>query len=95
MSTGYPWFKCRREPWHALISKAEKPLPKIVALQDLEALESGKIPPTQAELCGRWGWSRGRVRWLLEELRGAKKPTTSQQPKSNQTTTSQQPRYYT
>ena len=91
MSTGYPWFKCRREPWHTLISKAEKPLPKIVALQDLEALESGKIPPTQTDLCQRWGWSRGRVRWLLEELRGAKKPTTSQQPKSNQTTTKQQP----
>ena len=91
MSTGYPWFKCRREPWHTLISKAEKPLPKIVALQDLEALESGKIPPTQTDLCQRWGWSRGRVRWLLEELRGAKKPTTSQQPKNNQTTTKQQP----
>ena len=91
MSTGYPWFKCRREPWHTLISKAEKPLPKIVAPQDLEALESGKIPPTQTDLCQRWGWSRGRVRWLLEELRGAKKPTTSQQPKSNQTTTTQQP----
>ena len=80
---GYPWFKCRREPWHELISKAEKPLSNSVALQDLEALESAKVQPTKAELCRRWGWSRARVRWLL----GGLETTTTPQPHHNHTTT--------
>ena len=88
---GYPWFKCRREPWHELISKAEKPLPNSVALQDLEALESANRLLTSAELCRRWGWSRGRLRWFTEGLKQAQKPTTNQQPDHNQFTTNEQP----
>lgn len=87
MSTGYPWFKCRREPWHELINSAEKPLNRSVALQDLEALKSANIEPTKAELCRRWGWSRSRVRWLLDSL----KPTAIQRLPHSHTTTTAQP----
>ena len=84
---GYPWFKCRREPWHELINSAEKPLNRSVALQDLEALKSANIEPTKAELCRRWGWSRSRVRWLLDSL----KPTAIQRLPHSHTTTTAQP----
>lgn len=84
---GYPWFKCRREPWHELINSAEKPLNRSVALQDLEALKSANIEPTKAELCRRWGWSRSRVRWLLDSL----KPTAIQRLPHSHTATTAQP----
>jgi hypothetical protein len=88
---GYPWFKCRREPWHELINSAEKPLNRSVALQDLEALKSANIEPTKAELCRRWGWSRSQVRWLLEGLKEGEKPTTTPRPFHDHSTTIERP----
>ena len=80
---GYPWFKCRREPWHELINSAEKPLSSVVAEQDLEAIATTGAVLTQAELCLRWGWTRGRVRWLLK----SRKSTTTEQPANSPPTT--------
>jgi hypothetical protein len=90
---GYPWFKCRREPWHELINSAEKPLNRSVALQDLEALKSANIEPTKAELSRRWGWSRSQVRWLLEGLKEGEKLTTTPRPFHDHSTTIERPIY--
>ena len=88
---GYPWFKCRREPWHELINSAQKPLNRSVALQDLEALKSANIEPTKAELCRRWGWSRSQVRWFLEGLKEGEKLTTTPRPFHDHSTTIERP----